>query len=126
MDTFTVLLTTVSMQFGLPHGLLDSVCYIESGRNPAAVHLNDGEGNSIGLCQIKFKTAKWMGFKGKERDLYNPKVNAYYAAKYLRYQIIRHKGNTTKALIAYNRGNAKGLTTTEYSAKVIKYWGEQK
>lgn len=122
MDTLTALLTTVSIQFGLPHGLLDSVCYIESGRNPAAVHIKDGDSNSIGLCQIKLKTAKWLGFRGSEKDLYNPKVNVRYAAKYLQYQIIRHKGNTTKALIAYNKGNAKGLTRTSYSDKVNEYW----
>lgn len=122
MTTLTALLTTISAQFGLPHGLLDSVCFIESGRNPAAIHYNDGNGHSIGLCQIKLKTAKWLGFRGTEKDLFKPEVNTYYAAKYLQYQITRYKGDTKKAIIAYNRGNASQLTSTKYSAKVFKHW----
>lgn len=123
METLTALLLTTSVQFGLPSGLLDSVCWVESGHNPTAIHKHDGDSDSIGLCQIKYKTAKWLGFKGREKDLYNPKINAYYAAKYLQYQIKRYNGNTKKAIIAYNIGNAKQLTNTAYSDKVIKHWG---
>lgn len=122
MTTLITLLTTVSAQFGLPHGLLDSVCFVESGRNPAAIHYHDGDGDSIGLCQIKLKTARWMGYRGTEKKLFTPEVNAKYAAKYLQYQIIRYRGSTTKAVIAYNRGNAKELTSTAYSIKVHKQW----
>lgn len=122
METLSVLLLTVSIQFGLPTGLLDAVCFVESGHNPIAVHHDDGNSDSIGLCQIKYATAQWLGFRGKEKDLYDPKINAYYSAKYLKYQIQRYRGHTEKAVIAYNRGNATGLTKTEYSDKVFKQW----
>lgn len=85
--------------------------------------MDDGGSPSIGLCQVKLKTSKWLGYKGTEKQLLNPTVNAYYAAKYLKYQLKRYNGNTEKALIAYNRGNAKGLTRTEYSAKIMIHWG---
>lgn len=125
MNTLITILTTVSMQQGLPHGLLESVCWVETKHNPNAIHRNDGVGDSIGLCQIKLKTSKWLGYRGTAEGLLNPKVNAYWAGKYLQYQIKRHNGNTEKAVIAYNIGNAKGLTTTAYSVKVFKYWRGQ-
>ena len=122
MTPLIVLLTTISAQYGIPHGLLNSVCFIESGRNPAAINYNDGDGHSIGLCQIKLKTARFMRYRGTEKGLFDPKVNIEYAAKYLQYQIKRYKGDTQKALVAYNRGNANGLTRSSYSDKVIKHW----
>ncbi len=117
----TILFTTTSLHFGLPPKLLEALCYIESTHNINAVHKDDGGGNSVGVCQIKLKTAVWLGFKGTEKELMVPKTNIYYSAKYLAYQIKRYN-STTKAIIAYNRGNAKGLTSTRYSVKVIKQW----
>ena len=110
-----------SAQFNLPDGLLSSLCYVESGHNIEAVHLADGNGNSIGACQIKLKTARFMGFRGTEKQLMRPDVNIYYAAWYLRYQINRYR-SVRKGVIAYNIGNAKGLTTSEYQIKVFKQW----
>src|ERR1700692_3723359 len=90
-----------SAQFNLPDGLLSSLCYVESGHNIEAVHLADGNGNSIGACQIKLKTARFMGFRGTEKQLMRPDVNIYYAAWYLRYQINRYR-SVRKGVIAYN------------------------
>jgi soluble lytic murein transglycosylase-like protein len=118
----TALFLTTSMQFDLPQGLLNSLCMVESGHNINAVHKNDGQGNSVGLCQIKLKTSRWLGFKGTEKQLMDPKTNIYYAAKYLAKNRTRYNGNLTKAIIAYNIGNAKGLTSTKYSAKVLSQW----
>lgn len=50
----------------------------------------------------------------------NPKVNIYYAAKYLAYQHKRFGYRVNKTAIAYNRGNAFNLTATAYSNKVIE------
>lgn len=113
--------TSTSMQFGLQPNLLSALCYVESRHNVAAVHKDDGTSNSVGVCQVKLKTAKWMGFEGTEKQLMDPKVNTYYAAKYLAYQQKRYH-SVTKAVIAYNIGNAKDLTRTKYSDKVLKQW----
>lgn len=121
MSTLAVLFVTTSMHFNLPSNLLSSLCYIESSHNIAAVHEDDGGSNSVGVCQIKLSTARWLGFRGTEKQLINPKINIYYAGKYLKYQIKRYD-SMTKAIIAYNIGNAKGLTNTKYSTKVIKQW----
>jgi soluble lytic murein transglycosylase-like protein len=109
------------MQFNLPPGLLQSVCYTESRYNINAVHHDDGNGDSLGVCQIKFKTAKWLGFKGTAQQLMNPKTNIYYAAKYIRYNINRYR-NAARAVIAYNLGHAGALTSTNYQRTVFKVW----
>lgn len=116
----TVFLST-SIQFNLPPGLLASVCYVETRHNVQAVHYNDGQGNSVGICQIKLKTAQWLGFRGTEQELLDPATNIYYAGAYLNHQRNRY-GNVQQAVIAYNQGHSGGLTTTEYQLKVFKVW----
>ena len=117
----TYLFITTSVQFNLPPELLSSLCYIESTHNINSIHINDGGSNSYGICQIKLGTAKHFGFKGNSKQLMDPAVNIHYAAKYLSYQHKRYK-SITKAVIAYNRGNAKHLTKTSYSDRVLKQW----
>ncbi len=50
-----------------------------------------------------------------------PANNVKYAAKYLSKNMNRYQ-DTTKAIMAYNKGNAKNLTHTKYSDKVNKQW----
>jgi soluble lytic murein transglycosylase-like protein len=111
----------MTVHFNLPEGLLSSVCYTESTHNITAIHHDDGNGDSLGLCQVKLKTAKFMGFKGTTRELMEPLTNTYYAAKYLSHQLSRYT-NIKRGVIAYNMGSAKVLTTTKYQSKVFKYW----
>lgn len=117
-----IMFTATSIQFELPRNLLTSLCYVESNHNPKAIHKDDGNSNSVGVCQVKLSTARSLGFKGTEKQLLDPETNIYYSAKYLKYQLLRYKNNSTNAIIAYNRGNAKGLTRTKYSDKVIQRW----
>lgn len=124
METLTSIFVAVSIQFQLPAHLLESVCYVESRHRIDVVHYADGSGNSIGICQIKLKTARWLGFRGTEKELMDPEVNIYYAGKYLAWQKKRYKGSIPKSLIAYNIGNAKQLTTSAYYIKVMKQWRE--
>jgi soluble lytic murein transglycosylase-like protein len=121
MGQILLLFALNAQQQHLPPGLLESVCWVESRHVVSAIHHDDGSGDSLGICQVKYKTAKWLGFKGTEKDLMKPGNNIKVSAMYLRYQINRYK-NVEKALIAYNRGNAKNLTRTKYSIKVINKW----
>jgi soluble lytic murein transglycosylase-like protein len=116
-----IFFNVATMQNGLPANLLESLCYVESTHNVAAVHIDDGNSSSLGICQVKLETARWLGFKGTAKELMEPKTNIDYAAKYLKYQINRY-GKVNKAIIAYNRGNANGLTTSKYQDKVLKQW----
>lgn len=125
MVTLMALFTATTLQLGLPPNLLSSLCYVESTYDITAVHHDDGGTNSLGVCQIKLKTAKWLGFKGNELELMKPEVNIYYSGKYLAYQLRRYKGNITKAVIAYNFGNAKNLTSSKYQRKVFNKWRQK-
>lgn len=116
-----LLFTAATLKYKLPPELLSSLCYIESNHTITAIHKDDGTSNSVGICQVKLKTAKSLGFKGTEKQLMNPSINIEYAAKYLAFQQHRYH-SITKAVVAYNRGNAKNLTRSKYSDKVIKYW----
>lgn len=121
-ETLLTLFIASSVQFKLPPSLLSSVCYIESAYNVNAVHKDDGHGDSLGICQVKLQTARFLGFKGTQKDLMKPVTNIYYAAKYIRYQLTRYHEDVRKAIVAYNIGSAKNLIRTKYSDRVFKYW----
>ncbi len=125
MDVLLALFTTISIQNGLPEGLLESLCWVESKHDVLAIHHDDGDADSLGICQIKLSTAKELGFKGTAKQLMNPKMNIKYSAKYLKWQIQRY-GSTARGVIAYNRGNSRGLTTSRYQRKVFKKWKQEK
>ena len=120
--TLLPIFVSISIQFGLPPNLLSSLCYVESKHDIYAVHEDDGGSNSLGVCQVKLATAQWLGFKGTEEQLMKPHINIYYAGMYLSKQRNRYNGSIEKAVIAYNVGHAKNLTSTEYSRKVLRQW----
>ena len=120
----TKLFLAASLQYGLPSGLLSSLCYVESKHDIQAFHKDDGHSNSVGVCQIKLQTAKHLGFKGTEKQLMIPQNNIKYAAKYLSHQIKRYNGNLTYGIISYNMGSRKNFTNTKYSIKVNKQWSK--
>jgi len=124
MNTLAVLFTTMSIHYRLPPGVLSSICFVESGYDVTAVHHNDGDGDSLGVCQIKLKTARFMGFHGTAKDLMNPRNNIKYSAKYLAYQYKRYR-SIERAVIAYNFGNARHLTTTNYQRTVFRKWRQK-
>lgn len=119
----TSLFFTLSLKYGLPLGLIDSLCYIESKHKVNAIHHDDGNSDSIGICQIKYNTAKSLGYRGTIKNLYNPENNIKYAALYLRKQINRYN-SIQRGVVAYNRGNAKHLTSSIYQAKVYSEWSK--
>jgi len=108
----------LTVAFNLQPHLLESVCFVETGHNASAYVADDKGTPSVGICQVKYATAKAMGFKGIERDLMRPDVNAYYAAKYLSYQIKRYHSNLARAVTAYNKGNSSGDGNTAYYRSV--------
>jgi soluble lytic murein transglycosylase-like protein len=126
-ETLFLIFAAVTSQLQLPDGLLSAVCMVESNHNPKAIHYNDGKGHSLGVCQIKYETAKLVGYKGTAEALRGPKTNALYAGKYLRYQLIRYDGDIVKALAAYNAGKfnptKSGIPRNlKYVKKVFSVW----
>jgi soluble lytic murein transglycosylase-like protein len=121
MVSLTTLFLAATINHSLPVGLLESLCYVESKHNVNAVHRDDGNSDSLGVCQIKYRTAQYMGFKGTRQQLMLPTVNIYYAGKYLRHQLNRY-GSIERAVIAYNLGHAGRLTSTKYQVRVYEQW----
>lgn len=88
---------------GVSGSLLLAICTHESGlKNVLVPH--DGGSPTYGICQVKYDTAKMMGFNGEAKDLMTPKVNAKWAATYLKYQKSRYDGDWMKSTAAYNSG----------------------
>lgn len=106
--------------------ILISICWVESSHRPRAKKLLDGNSPSYGLCQIKYRTAHWMGYRGTPNGLLDPSTNATYAARYLKYQLLRYarygdeltKMSYTKSISAYNAGRF----TTKNSKYVRKVY----
>ena len=111
---------------GVDPQLLSALCFVESSHNPKAYVHVDGNSPSYGLCQVKFETAKWMGFKGKPNDLFDKHINAYWAAKYLGWQVTRYRSDIRAALSGYNAGSAI-KSNKKYVDKVLRrYHGSSK
>lgn len=102
--TYSKIILLAAKKAGVSGALLLAVCTHESNLKNV-MRPRDGNGPSYGICQIKYETAKQMGFKGQAKDLMVPRINAKYAAIYLRYQYIRYHGNACKAVAAYNSGS---------------------
>lgn len=122
MTTLLLIFNTISLEYKLPPNLLMALCTVESSLNAKAVHKYDGDGTSYGMCQIKIATAKFVGFKGHAKELFDPAINVLYAAKYLKFQVDRYKGNYAKAITAYNKGHSQGHGSSDYLAKVVNQW----
>lgn len=129
-NTIVMLFLTATQTYQLPPGLLSSLCYVESKHKIDAVHHDDGNSDSLGICQIKYETAKHLGFKGTKADLMDPKNNITYAAKYLKSQLKRYNGNSPKAVAAYNMGHFSPgkvfAKNQSYVDAVFKAWAEAK
>lgn len=73
------LITKYAAIYGIPETLLHRVVKRESRYNPKAY--NRGH---YGLMQIKYATAKGMGYTGPAEGLFDAETNIKYAGKYLR------------------------------------------
>lgn len=104
----------------VPRALLLALCWGEGwasksmGKDPT--HM-DGDTLSYGICQVKLETAEWMDklykhkIKATPSRLEDPKINAFYAAKYLKYQLKQYDNSWQLAVDAYNKGSAAGNDT---------------
>lgn len=119
-------LTNAAHTYNILPSVLLSICTVESNLQNV-VRYNDGAHNSYGICQVQRPTARQM--LGEHVDalaLFQPRVNALVAAKYLSYQKQRY-GNYYEAIAAYNSGTVKyredgELINKDYLDKVILTW----
>lgn len=103
MDYVTIILSAAKAA-KVSGALLLAICTHESGLKNS-IHPHDGGSPTYGVCQVKYDTAKMIGFKGKSYELMNPVTNVEWAAKYLAYQHERYGDNWCKVAAAYNAGS---------------------
>jgi soluble lytic murein transglycosylase-like protein len=108
LDPFTAAVEDNAATWGVDPDLLRAVVWRESRGNPDATgDLQDPRGPALGLGQVLLQTARGMGFPGNPSELYDPQVNLYYAAQYLRSRLDVYGGDVPSAVAAYNAGTAR-------------------
>jgi hypothetical protein len=103
------LITKYAALYGIPEQLLHRVVKRESRYNPAAY--NRGH---YGLMQIKYATARSMGYDGPAEGLFDAETNIKYAGRYLRgaWMVADDKNDGAVRLYAagyYYHAKRKGL-----------------
>lgn len=102
--TYSAIILAAAKAAKVSGALLLAICTHETNLTNVTVY-HDGGSPSYGVCQVKYETAKQMGFKGKADDLINPFVNAKWAARYVKYQTERYGDDWCKIAAAYNAGS---------------------
>jgi soluble lytic murein transglycosylase-like protein len=102
---------------GIPAGFARAIVRIESNFNPRAT----GRQREVGLMQIKYETARGIGFAGTREQLYDPDTNLQWGMKYLAMSW-KLGGNTPcGAVMKYQGGHGvtrPSAASNAYCAKV--------
>ncbi len=102
---------------GLPAAFARAIVQIESKFNPRAT----GRQREVGLMQIKFATARGIGFTGTREELYDPDTNLKWGMKYLAMAWKLGGNNACGAVLRYQGGHRATRHTAAsraYCAKV--------
>jgi hypothetical protein len=107
----TKLIAKYSKVYEIPETLLHRIVHRESRYNPKAYNKR----GYFGLMQIKYNTAKSMGYDGAPGGLFDAETNIKYAAKYLRGAWLVSDSREDDAVRLYARGyyydaKRKGMT----------------
>ncbi|PCK86240.1 transglycosylase [Rhizobium sophoriradicis] len=96
----TKLIQKYSKVYEIPETLLHRIVHRESRYNPKAYNKR----GYFGLMQIKYNTAKSMGYDGAPGGLFDAETNIKYAAKYLRGAWLVSDNKEDDAVRLYARG----------------------
>ncbi|KRB61423.1 transglycosylase [Rhizobium sp. Root708] len=96
----TKIIEKYSKIYQVPASLLHRVVHRESRYNPKAYNKR----GYFGLMQIKYNTAKSMGYDGQPAGLFDAETNVKYAAKYLRGAWLVSDSSEDDAVRLYARG----------------------
>jgi hypothetical protein len=110
-SAITKIIEKYSKIYQVPASLLHRVVHRESRYNPNAYNKR----GYFGLMQIKYNTAKSMGYDGAPAGLFDAETNIKFAAKYLRGAWLVSDSREDDAVRLYARGyyydaKRKGLT----------------
>jgi soluble lytic murein transglycosylase-like protein len=105
---------------GLPAAFARAVVRIESNLNPRVT----GRAGEVGLMQIKFETARGIGYAGTREQLYDPDTNLQWGMKYLAMAWKLGGATPCGAVLRYQAGHAATRATAAsnvYCSKVQKH-----
>jgi soluble lytic murein transglycosylase-like protein len=103
---------------GVPEALVHRVVIRESRYRPHVV----GAGGAMGLMQIKYSTARAMGYTGSPAGLLDPDTNLTYAVRYLAGAYRVSRGNSDRAVMNYARGYYDGAKRDGFSPYRANAW----
>ena len=93
------LIAATAAEYKLPQALLHRIIKRESNYNPSALFRGHW-----GLMQIKYATAKSMGYRGDPKGLLDAATNLKYGGKYLAGAYLVAGGNAERAGRLYRSG----------------------
>jgi soluble lytic murein transglycosylase-like protein len=105
---------------GVPIEFARAVVHVESSYNPHAT----GSVGEIGLMQLKYETARMIGFTGTREQLYTPATNLTWGMKYLAGAWKLGGKSACGAVIRYQGGHGRKTHTSvskRYCSKVRKF-----
>jgi soluble lytic murein transglycosylase-like protein len=92
---------------GLPKDFARAVVRVESTWNPKLT----GAVGEVGLMQIKFETARFLGYEGSRQALYEPATNVKWGMKYLAGAWKLAKGDKCGTVLRYQGGHGARTMT---------------
>jgi soluble lytic murein transglycosylase-like protein len=93
------LIAAYSAAYDVPASLVHRVVKRESNYNPGAYHAGN-----YGLMQIRYRTAKGMGYEGSPHGLLDAETNLKYAVRYLKGAWLVAGGSEKRADRLYQTG----------------------
>jgi len=103
---------------GVPEALVHRVVIRESRYHPRVV----GAGGAMGLMQIKYSTARAMGYTGSPAELLDPDTNLTYAVRYLAGAYRAAHGSSDRAVMNYARGYYASAKREGFSPYQANAW----
>lgn len=122
---------TVSNLIPIDMDFLKAVCFTESSGRKDASRWEASIGEySIGLMQILLSTARAEGFRGTQAELFEPKTNIFYGAKYLKFWLNKTGNDLCLTASSYNGGykayyyyqNNNKFLNENHVNKVLEYY----
>jgi soluble lytic murein transglycosylase-like protein len=97
--TYDQMIARAAEIHGVPEAFVHRIVMRESRYNPRLVH-----NHCLGLMQIKYATARGMGYRGEARGLLDPQINLTYAVPYLANAYRLADGNEDRATALFRGG----------------------
>jgi len=95
------MITKHARENGVPEALVHRIIHEESRYYPRVV----GRGGAMGLMQIKYSTARGLGYRGSAAGLLDPDTNLTWGVRYLAGAYRYAQGNQAAARVLYGTGD---------------------